>query len=85
MTRAEAIRQSEIISRNEAMFNCGVLNTVGTKTSTELVKEIYDDFEKEKTCDGCIHKPGTNENYPIECGTCSRFYADKFKELIDEK
>jgi len=48
MTREEAIRQSEIISRNEAMFNCGVLDTIGTKTSTELIQEIYDDFEKEK-------------------------------------
>jgi len=52
MTREEATRQSKIISRNEAMFNCGVLNTVGTKTSTELVKEIYDDFEKQ-TCNNC--------------------------------
>jgi len=43
------------------------------------INKIYDDFEKQ-TCDGCIHKPGTNENYPIECGTCSRFYADKFKK-----
>ena len=80
MTREEAIRQSEIISRNEAMFNCGVLNTIGTKTSTELVKEIYDGFEKEKTCNGCINKQGTNENYSEECGVCSRFYADGFKE-----
>jgi len=48
------------------------------------IDEIYADFENEKTCDGCIHKPKRNENYPIECGTCSRFYADSFKELIDD-
>jgi len=57
-----------------------------------LINQIYDDFEKdltiavsEKTCDGCIHKPKANENYPEECGVCSRFYADEFEELIDEK
>ncbi len=44
------------------------------------IDKIYDDFENKKTCDGCAHKPGANENYPEECGVCSRFYADEFEE-----
>jgi len=52
-----------------------------------LINQIYDDFEKDltmavskKTCNGCINEPGANENYPEECGVCSRFYADEFEE-----
>ncbi len=44
------------------------------------INKIYDDFESEKTCNECIYKPEVNENYPEECGTCSRFYTDKFEE-----
>jgi len=47
------------------------------------IDKIYDDFESKKTCDGCINKPGANENYPFECGVCSRFYADEFEEKTD--
>ena len=56
----------------------------------DLINELYDNFEQdltiavsEKTCDGCIHEPKTNENYPEKCGVCSRFYADEFKEKTD--
>ena len=57
----------------------------------DLINDIYDDFEQdltiavsEKTCEGCVNKPKENENYPIECGTCSRFYSDGFEEQTDE-
>jgi len=50
------------------------------------IDKIYDNFEQElqvatsdKTCNGCIHKPKKGENYRLECGECSRFYADNYK------
>ena len=44
------------------------------------IDKIYDDFKKEKTCDGCIHKQKANKNYSEKCGSCSRFYADEFEK-----
>jgi len=35
------------------------------------------------SCDGCKLKPKENENYPLECGTCSRFYSDKWEKKDD--
>jgi len=46
----------------------------------ELINKIFDDFEKEKSCDGCKYKPDKGENYPMRCGECERFYADMFEE-----
>ena len=91
MTRKEALTvKTKIIASTDASRNGLVENIVTTPEVEFLINKIYDDFEKDltmavskKTCDGCIHKPRSNENYPIECGTCSRFYADGFKEKKD--
>jgi len=42
----------------------------------QLVDIIHNDIEQ-SNCSGCIHKPIEGETYPMECGTCSRFYNDK--------
>ena len=34
---------------------------------------------QEKTCKACIHEPREKEEYTEECGTCSRWYADKYE------
>jgi len=34
---------------------------------------------QEKTCEGCIHEPINGGTYPEGCGTCSRWYADKYE------
>ena len=67
------------MTRNEANLR--------VQASSEDVDKIYDDLEQDlaiatsdKTCDGCINKPPPKGNYPETCGTCSRFYADKYEE-----
>jgi len=49
-----------------------------TKKIEDFVDNIYDDFES-MNCDNCQNKPKKDEPYPFECGTCSRFYGDKFE------
>jgi len=46
-----------------------------------LTKErlIWEYLEKVDSCTGCIHKPKEGENYPLECGECSRFYGDRWE------
>ena len=61
------------MTREEALFNVSDRG----KGLIRMVNEIYDDFES-RTCDNCTNKPKENENYPYECGTCSRFYADSY-------
>ena len=56
---------------------------VDTARVHSIINKIYGDFENEETCDGCIYQPKENENYPIECGTCSRFYTDRFERKIN--
>jgi len=34
---------------------------------------------KSRTCERCKLKPKEGEHFPIECGECSRFYADKWE------
>ncbi len=80
MTREKALSH---VAPNLSYFN-DCKPAFATKEYKKWVNKIYDDFEKEKTCDGCIHKPKANENYPEECGLCSRFYTDEFKEKKDE-
>jgi len=76
MTREEALTIKELKFNN----NGRPVETEQTDATKLIINKIYDDFEKEKTCDGCIHKPEANENYPEECGVCSRFYIDGFKK-----
>jgi len=38
------------------------------------------DSIKDQNCNGCIHKPKEGENYPIECGTCCRWYGDGYEK-----
>ncbi len=79
MTRAEALAIKELKFNN----NGRPVETEQTDATKLIINKIYDDFENKKTCDGCINKPGANENYPFECGVCSRFYADEFEEKTD--
>ena len=46
----------------------------------ELADKLFDEVGKDTTCDGCIHKPKEGENYPIECGTCCRWYGDGYEK-----
>ena len=40
----------------------------------------------EDTCDGCVHKPNDKrEDYDDACFDCSRFYADKYTKIDEEK
>jgi len=81
MTRKEALTvKTKIIASTDASRNGLVENIVTTPEVEFLINKIYDDFEKEKICNGCIHEPKANENYPEECGVCSRFYADEFEK-----
>ena len=46
------------------------------------VDKVYDDFEKEKSCKGCVKEPIHEKNYPLECCECSRWYADGYTEPL---
>lgn len=46
-----------------------------------LLHKIYEDFDKDKSCEGCIHHKAYNGNFPLSCCECSRFYPDNFEEM----
>ncbi len=47
----------------------------------ELADKLFDAVGKDTTCNGCKYEPERGENYPEECGNCSRWYADGYKEM----
>lgn len=43
-----------------------------------IINDIFDDFESQKSCDGCKDKP-ENGPHPASCFRCARFYVDRFE------
>jgi hypothetical protein len=82
------------MTKNEAkaLFEKASDSAINYKDSTEvisidsafiIIKRIYDDFEKQKSCEGCVHHISANGNIPLSCCECSRFYADRFEDAIE--
>ena len=46
----------------------------------ELADKLFDEVGKDTTCDGCKYQPKEGEYYPIECGTCCRWYGDGYEK-----
>lgn len=44
-----------------------------------IINDIFDDFESQKSCDGCKDEPAPGGTYPEICGMCARFYGDRFE------
>ncbi len=38
-------------------------------------------FDEKEDCDGCINKPESRRQYPLECAECSRWYADGYESI----
>ena len=57
------------------------IDYTGWHNSHELADKLFDELEIDTTCNGCRHKPEKGDNYPEECGTCSRFYGDGYEEM----
>jgi len=45
----------------------------------ELADKLFDEVERDTTCNGCKHQPKEGENYPEVCGTCCRWYGDGYE------
>jgi len=89
MTREEA--KDELFS-NLNTYTYTEMNVIGKTDSVfinrycviRFIDRIFDDFEKENSCDYCINNHVDNDgNYPLSCIECRRFYADKFEEKKD--
>ncbi len=71
MTREEALKIYIINQTKKDKEDLGFI----------LIGEIFDAVELDTTCNGCKHKPEKGENYQEECGTCRRFYGDRYEEM----
>lgn len=38
------------------------------------------DIKFNRNCENCINYLSANGKYPLECGECSRFYADNWEQ-----
>ena len=89
----ETVNDNIECKMNPRTVNGKVLEALGVEDRlyTELVVTLnIDSFPKvrgteiimeprNRSCNGCIYKPKAGENYPYECGECSRFYADGYE------
>lgn len=59
-----------------------IIHAITADQKLAVIDAVFDEFVN-KYCDSCKHKPEEGEDYPMDCGTCSRFYGDKFEEKKD--
>ena len=76
MTREAAQKTIKEIFEGESLTD-GVI--VAPALASELVDQVFDDFETYRSCDGCKHQPEKGNHYPMVCTACSRFYADGWR------
>ena len=84
MTRDQAIQKMKdgIEVNRQKHPNGGAFDYIQATGGIALIDQIYDDFEKDRYCTGCIDEPKKGENFPLACGECSRWYADGYTEPL---
>ncbi len=61
------------LAYNPKVGNIMLVNKNNLMSSVVLVED------QSVGCDGCIYEPKPGGNFRVECGECSRFYADGYE------
>ena len=51
-------------------------------TRREWYQKGFNEAMKQRTCEGCKHKPNDGECYYEPCGTCARFFYDNYEPKV---